>query len=239
MAGPEKKFKMRVPKMPSEQKTWTFTLSMPGMITAVGTAMVALTLFFILGLLVGRGYRPEQNVPQLAEIMPKQEHGALVNNGTAPDKVLTPQELTYPETLAQKPVDPAQKAALEKAEEAKQQAAAERKAAQKAGQAAAKTEEKSTVTTAPPAPGDKIYDYTYQAASFRKQAMAEDLRAKLAGAGLNTAIQTAETAKGTWHRVLVNHRGTPDSTNAMKGVLSRFGINKPLMKKKKLFKTVQ
>lgn len=229
MAGSEKKYNVRMPKIPGEQKTWTFTLTMPGMITAVGSALVALTLFFILGLLVGRGYRPEQNVPPLAQIMPKQEHGALVTNATEPVKVLTAQELTYPETLAQQPAERPEQRAAEAAPGA-QQVKPPKPVADKAPAKAAQ---------AAPKPGDKIYDYAYQAASFRKKDMAEDLRAKLAGAGLNTAIQTAETSKGTWYRVMIKHRGTPDSTNGMKAVLNRFGIGKPLMKQKKLVSTVQ
>ncbi|WP_147819578.1 SPOR domain-containing protein [Salidesulfovibrio onnuriiensis] len=230
MAGTEKKYSVRMPKIPGEQKTWTFTVTMPGMITAVGSALVALTLFFILGLLVGRGYRPEQNVPPLAQIMPKQEHGALVTNATEPVKVLTAQDLTYPETLTQQPAErPRQEEpqAVTPAQQVKPPKPVPAQAPKEAAKVAA------------PKTGEKIYDYVYQAASFRKEDMAADLRAKLAGAGLNTAIQTAETSKGTWYRVVVNHRGTPDSTNGMKAVLNRFGIGKPLMKKKTLVGNAQ
>ncbi len=229
MAEQKKRYTLRMPKIPGEQKTWTFTLSMPGMVTAVGSAMVVLTLFFILGLLVGRGYRPEQQVPQLAEIMPKQEHGALVNNATEP-KVLTAQDLTYPETLAKKPEQPMR---LEETVAAKQPPSPVKKPAQKLKKPA------PAPKAAQPHSGDKIYDYVYQAASFRKRGMAEDLRGKLAGAGLNAAIQEAETGKGTWYRVVINHRGTPQSTGQMKAVLNRFGIGKPLMKKKTFVKIAQ
>lgn len=226
----EKKYNVRMPKIPGEQKTWTFTLSMSGMITACGCTVVALTLFFILGLLVGRGYRPEQKVPHLAEMMPKQEHGALVTppEEAREDKVLTAQELTYPETLSKQPAVAVPRETASKQPD-KTKATPQKPVKQQPAKQASPT----------PKTGEKIYDYTYQAASFRKEGMAATLKTKLANAGLKAAIETAETGKGTWYRVVVHHRGTPDSTNTMKGILAKFGIKRPLMKKKKLFKTIE
>lgn len=229
----KKKYNVRVPKMPGEQKTWTFTLSLSGMITVLGSVGVALSLFFILGLLVGRGYQPEQSVPQLAAIMPSQ-HGAA--NATKAPSVLKAEELTYPETLAKAPKQVGQP---EEAEPEKPKPTTTKKA--KPATTAPKAEQAAPAAKpeAQAAAGQKIYDYTYQAASFRKQDMAKSLRTKLAGAGLNAVLESADTAKGTWYRVLVRHRGTPDSTAAMKSTLNKFGIARPLMKRKKLVAPAQ
>lgn len=209
--------------MPGEQKTWTFTLSLSGMITACGTAAVALTLFFILGLLVGRGYRPEQSVPQLADIMPE-KHGT-----TKVPSVLKAEELTYPETLAKAPLQVGQKEEEPPAQKAVQQKKTPpQKTKAKKGEQPKKTEPKKKLQQ------QKVYDYTYQAASFRKEDMAQALHKKLAGAGLNPAIESATTGKGMWFRVVIKHRGTPDSTATMKATLAKFGITRPLMKRKKL-----
>lgn len=229
----KKKYNVRVPKIPGEQKTWTFTLSFSGMITAIGSAAVALTLFFILGLLVGRGYQPEQSVPHLAALMPDQ-HGAA--NATKGPSVLKAEELTYPETLSKAPKQVGQ---TEEPEAEKPKPKVTKKA--EPAKNAPKTEQAAPAAKpeAQPASGQKIYDYTYQAASFRKEDMAESLRAKLAGAGLNAILESADTAKGAWYRVLIKHRGTPDSTDSMKAVLGKFGISRPLMKRKKLVATKQ
>lgn len=229
MTANNENYNVRMPKMPGEHKTWTFTLSMPGLITACGSALVALTLFFILGLLVGRGYQPEKNIPQLAAHMP--------GTSTEPEtKVLKAEELTYPETLAKQPKGPVKEE--EAAEQKKEKQAADKKASTaEAPKAAAKKAEAEKAKTLKA--GEKVYDYAYQAASFRKEEMAVSLRDKLVAAGLNVSIESAETGKGSWFRVLVNHRGTPESTNQMKAVLSRFGIERPLMKRKKLVGTAQ
>ncbi len=230
-ANKEKNYNVRVPKIPGEHKTWTFTLSLSGMITAVGTVCVVLALFFILGLLVGRGYQPEQSVPHLADIMPS-NHGAANATKAPAAKVLKVEDLTYPETLAKAPKQVGQTAD----EPSKKTPAPKKATAAKPTQKQAKS-----TTTAQQAPraGQKIYDYVYQVASFRKQDMADSLSNKLSGAGLNAAIESAATSKGKWFRVVVKHRGTPDSTSAMKSALAKFGISRPLMKRKKLVSSTQ
>ncbi len=66
--------------------------------------------------------------------------------------------------------------------------------------------------------------------------MAEGLQNKLKNAGLNAVVASGEAKGSTWHRVQVLHHGTPASTSEMKAVLAKFGIQKPLLKSKKLSK---
>ena len=56
---------------------------------------------FILGILLGRGYRPENAVPQLAQMMPTTEANKLPNEtpGSEP-KVLKPEDLTFMKLFA-------------------------------------------------------------------------------------------------------------------------------------------
>ena len=42
------------------KRTYDFSLSLPGMISAVGAGVLALTFFFVMGILIGRGYRPKR-----------------------------------------------------------------------------------------------------------------------------------------------------------------------------------
>jgi len=77
-----------------------------------------------------------------------------------------------------------------------------------------------------------VFDYVYQVASFKKVEMAESLSQKLVDSGLRTSI-AAGTARGsTWYRVQVLHHGTPASTGGMKAILAKYGIKKPLLRKK-------
>lgn len=216
----------RMPKVPGEKKTWTFKLTVPGLVCSAGMAGLALTLFFILGLLVGRGYRVEENVPRLAAMMPD-KHGAEQTNtdGASPEipEVLKPEELSYPDTLSQPPVK-------NRAEAPEPEKTAPKPQPEKAATPKAKPE---PVAAPAPKPGEKVYDYVYQAASFRERSMAQSLSGKLVKAGLDSRVEAGETSSGTWYRVVIMHRGTPDSTASMKAVLDRFGIGKPLMKQKK------
>lgn len=218
--------KIKVKKPPIKAKTFTYTLSLPALISAVGSGILALSFFFVMGILIGRGYRPESDVPRLGELMPTKEHGQLTEEPAKPE-ILKAEELGYPDRLKAQPdrvapAAPAPEAKPEPKPAPKPAPAAEADAPEKPGvfqPEAAK-------------PGEPVFDYVYQVASFRKAEMAESLSAKLVGAGLRTAIASGDVGGSTWHRVQVLHHGTPASTAPMKDVLARFGINKPLLKKK-------
>lgn len=216
----------RMPKVPKEPKVWNIRLTVPGLVCGIGVSGLALTLFFILGLLVGRGYRVEEKVPRLAAMMPEQpvavsEHGPKAEKDSDRE-VLKPEDLSYPDTLSKAPAKPEPKKP-EKTEPAEKKP--EKKAADK--KQAAKPEKKTA-----PAVGENVYDYVYQAASFRDRDMAMELAAKINRAELTSRVEAFETSSGNWYRVMVLHRGTPESTDSMKAVLEKFGIDKPLMKQK-------
>jgi DedD protein len=218
----EPKYKVKVPKLNAAKRTYSFTLSLPGMISAVGVGVLALTFFFVMGILIGRGYRPEADIPQLEPIMPSNEHGQAA--GQEPPTILTPEELDYQERLQA----PTEMDAIEPAPKPKPKPApkSEKKAEAKP---APKPE---PVDTAPVRPGEPVYDYVYQVAAFRKVEMAEELGKKLEAAGLTTNITAGDAKGSTWYRVQVLHSGTPASTDRMREILAGFGIQKPLLKKK-------
>ena len=51
---------------------FVFELSFASVVSIFGTAILLLVWSFILGIIMGRGYDPEEGVPQLAQIMPKE-----------------------------------------------------------------------------------------------------------------------------------------------------------------------
>ncbi len=77
-----------------------FTLELTtAKIVSVGIVVVlGISWVFILGILVGRGYRPEEAVPELAQIMPAPETPATLD-GSEPPTVLKPEELQFMEDL--------------------------------------------------------------------------------------------------------------------------------------------
>lgn len=225
------KFKVKVPKLNAGNKSYDFSLSLPGMISAVGAGVLALTFFFVMGILIGRGYRPETDVPPLGELMPTKEHGVLAEEQDKPE-VLKAEELDFSERLKADPhkimdEQPVEAKKPEPKPEPKPEVKPETVKPADSGP------EKAEVFEPTPAkPGEPVYDYVYQVASFKQASMAEALSAKLVASGLRTAIEAGEAKGATWHRVQVLHHGTPASTAEMKAVLAKHGIGKPLLRKK-------
>nr|WP_321513041.1 SPOR domain-containing protein [uncultured Pseudodesulfovibrio sp.] len=220
----EPKYKIKVPKLNVSKKTYDFSLSLPGMISSVGACVLALTFFFIMGILIGRGYRPEADVPPLEQIMPFNEHGQIAEQ--AKPEILKLEELEYADRLSaptQQVMDQPEsdKPVVKKLAAPKQET--------KAKPSPIKPEVFDPVKVAS---GEPVFDYVYQVASFKKADMAEALRDKLAASGLRAQVASGEAKGSTWHRVQVLYHGTPASTDEMKAVLAKHGIQKPLLKKK-------
>jgi len=234
--------KIKVKKPPMQAKTFTFTLSLPGLISAVGSGILALTFFFVMGILIGRGYRPEADVPRLGELMPSKEHGQLSEDQPEKPEILKAEELGYPDRLKASPDkimeesldEPLSKATPEKTAPRTETTPPVQAPAPVAVAPAETTPEPAAPAPAPAdATGEPVYDYVYQVASFRKVEMADALAAQLKSAGLTAVVASGDVQGSTWHRVQVRHHGTPASTEAMKAALTKFGINKPLLKSKK------
>jgi len=219
----EPKYKIKVPKLNASKKTYDFSLSLPGMISAVGAGVLALTFFFIMGILIGRGYRPEADVPPLEQIMPSSEHGQAEEQ--AKPKVLKVEELEYADRLSA----PTQQVMDQPAATPKPVKPAVKKPEVKAEEPPVKPEVFDPTAVKP---GDPVFDYIYQVASFKKADMADALRDKLVASGLRAQVASGEAKGSTWHRVQVFYHGTPASTDEMKVVLAKHGIKKPLLKKK-------
>ncbi|WP_419785690.1 SPOR domain-containing protein [Pseudodesulfovibrio sp.] len=229
MAG-ESASKIKVKKPPIKAKTFTVTLSLPAMISAVGSGILALSFFFVMGILIGRGYRPEADVPRLSEIMPSREHGQSAE--AAKPEILKAEELGYPDRLKAQPEKVMD--AMEDAASSKPEPGPTPKAKPVPTPAAAQETPEKPAAFQPDAanPDEPVYNYVYQVASFRKADMADSLADKLAAAGLRTDVASGDVSGSVWYRVQVLYHGTPASTSSMKDVLAKFGIKKPLLKKK-------
>jgi hypothetical protein len=218
------RFKVKIPKLNVSSKTYDFSLSLPGMISAVGAGVLALTFFFVMGILIGRGYRPETDVPPLGDMMPTKQHG-LVGQKPLKPKVLRAEELGYPERLKADPDMIMDKQPVAESKKSKTKV-------EKVKPADSGPEKPEVFEPTPAKPGESVFDYVYQVASFRQSEMAEALSDKLVAAGLRTSIESGKAKGSTWYRVQILHHGTPASTAGMKAVLATQGLGKPLLKKK-------
>lgn len=252
----------KVPARKGEPRTYSYTFSLPQLVGLGGGLTAALTVFFVLGILIGRGYRPEAEVPELARIMPAPPAPGSV--AQEEPKVLKPEELHYMEQLTQGSTAKAPKAEKPKAEEkpkpepakapepkpepAKAKAEDKAKAEEKAraieavrAEEKAKTEAAKAAKAAKAEPrpaeakvvnGEQVFDYVYQAAAFRDRGQADDLRRRVESTGLKAAVESASENGTTWHRVVVLYRGTPSSTDTMREKLYSLGLGRPIMKSK-------
>ncbi|NDV28902.1 SPOR domain-containing protein [Desulfovibrio sp. JC010] len=242
MAAPKKKKK----NAPGQEKTFTFTFTMPEVIGLCAGGVAALCAFFVLGILLGRGYQPEKDMPEIAMMLPSQASNA---SGEVKGGVLKPEELDYIDQLKKKPEPAVQP---QKEEPKKEVAKVENKdtsvkisrsvktASSAAAKKAVETATAQQVEVDPPVEIDNPvevdapqYNYIYQAASFGDNARAQTFADKLIASGLDSYVEPGKSGTRTWYRVFVRHTGTADSTSGMKKVLAKYGIKKPLLKSKK------
>ncbi|WP_421903836.1 SPOR domain-containing protein [Maridesulfovibrio sp.] len=240
MAAPRKKKKTA----PAQEKTFTFTFTMPEVIGLCAGAVAALCAFFVLGILLGRGYQPEKDVPEIAMMLPS---SSVNSSGEVKGGVLKPEELDYIDQLKKKPepaVKPEEPKKKEVAKTEKKAAPAQKAEPAKVEKPAVKVAVKAPgVKQAEPEPAVEIdnpvevdepkYSYVYQAASFGDNARAQTFADKLISSGLDSYVESGKGGTRTWYRVFVRHTGTPESTNGMKKILTKYGIKRPLLKSKK------
>ena len=222
---------------PLTGKTITLTLTIPRVISLLLFATVAIVWFFVMGLIIGRGYEPEKHIPALAEIMPGKDTAAppsVVHDGTAP--------VTKDGEQKEKAVQPAQKPTASQADAAKTRAIineadkAHREQVKATAQKPPATPPKNEQGNKEPdkqTPKQERFDYVYQAASFKQADQAEALAKKLTAGGIPARVNAFTSGNTKWHRVLIPFRGTPDDTETLRKDLERFKIKKILLVSKK------
>jgi cell division septation protein DedD len=158
---------------------------------------------FILGILVGKGYRPENAIPEIAQIMPEKQQVEPKQ-----PRVLKAEELDYYDRLKKSKPQPAPPKA----------------------QTTRPVPPIQTRRQAPPAPTQQRFAYIYQAAAFQSQADAIRFQQQIIRRGIPAFIEHAPSG---WYRVNVRFKGTPSETAHLKAQLKALGVAKPLLKSKK------
>lgn len=192
---------------------------------------------------------PAQTKPQ-AQTQPAPTQAAKPKPGATPadasassdtnDAVISPQELSALSELKGKPAPPD---AAKANEEGRQTTAASQtqqsqaqqtqaRGAQSSGAAAStgRPEDPAPKATTPPGPG--IFDYQYQVAATTDLEGAKRLVTQLRAEGLRASMVQGSKEGSKLYRVHVDFRGTPSDTNQLREKLSKFGINRVLLKTK-------
>ena len=227
--------KIKEPGSPG--RVYTFNCTFGGLAAMATAATLALSLFFVLGVLVGRGHRPEAAIPPIDRIMPTE------NNARPAPEILKAEELQYSEQLGQKctetqparPIDKVERKSPEKPKAEAQNPKAEALAAIKKD---AKKDEKKPGQSGQAEKNDKKdedarrYDYIYQTASFPTQDEAKAFLKRVKAQGMKADIETGNASGKSWYRVVVFFQGTPADTRGLKEKLGGLGVPKPLMRAK-------
>ncbi|WP_027720703.1 SPOR domain-containing protein [Maridesulfovibrio zosterae] len=218
----------------TQEKKYTFTFTVPEIIGLCAGSVAALCAFFVLGILLGRGYQPEKDMPKLEMMMPS---SSANSSGEVKGGVLKPEELQYIDAIKKKPEsalkpEPKKKEVAAKPEIKKSPAPAKKEAEQ--AKATKPIEPTFSVEIDnPEEPAAPVYNYIYQVASFGSNGKAQDFNSKLIERGLNSYVEPGKSGTRIWYRVFIRHTGTAASTDSMRNILRKFGIKKPLLKSKK------
>ncbi len=210
-----------------ERKTHTFTMAMPDMVWAGVGAAFALTVFFLLGVFVGRGcvvveVEPEPiSIPdQLSETEPVLEI-----------EVLKPEDLAYQDQLETTGESEAA-VALEESADAMTKTTVQPDKATIAQADAPKSDSPDALPA--PEPGQAVFDYVYQAAAFRNEAAAHVLADKLSERNLEAKVVVGKSASATWYRVQLPFTGTPGQTRSLRELVQDVTGENPIMVSKKV-----
>lgn len=229
----------------------TFRISFFSLIAASAIAVVGLVWVFMLGVMVGRGYTPNDTLPQLTRILPHEE-GQNTGEATSTPQIaiIEPEDLTFMDKLKGTAQNTPQADTLKPTQHTSANtpvpfsASANQKPSTKRS-ATSQIARSQSVSSAPvasatgttstikkqPTPEPR-FDYVYQVAAFKQAAPAEALQKRLEQAGQRADIDIQLRNETTWFLVLVHFRGTPEDIHTLKATLEKFGILKILLRSK-------
>jgi len=179
-------------------------------LTLGGFALLAIVWAFILGVFVGRGYNPEDVMPDISRIMPQEKEQQEQT------RILRPEELEFHERLRS---DPSRETSPQE-------------------QPAAPTREQPMETAAlppEPEPGPEVrsFVYTFQVGSFQSMERAGGLQQRLYQEGFKASINRAFAGDEPWYRVIIEVETTPSNIDSFKQKLGEQGIDQPLLRNKR------
>jgi len=208
-------------KSKSKKKTvkskFKLELGLSGLIYLGIFIILGMVWAFILGVYIGRGYKPEDVVPEIARIMPEtKSRPNQTPPGIVKQETLRPEQLEFYEKLKDQP-----KTKLKKDTPART-----------ATKGKSRARSKNTKTNSANAK-QNIYSYTYQVAAFKTLNQANKMQKTLTTQGIMSSVTQTFTGNRTWFRVFVHFQGTPKQVEKFKNKLKKIGIKQPILKRKK------
>ncbi|RQD58450.1 MAG: SPOR domain-containing protein [Desulfonatronovibrio sp. MSAO_Bac4] len=181
---------------------------------SVGAIVIlAMIWSFILGVFIGRGYNPEDVIPDISRIMPE------ISQDRPVSRVLKPEELEFMDRLRSgstaKPAPSGQQVAVKSTPDPVIQA--------------------PPAATPPPTPAPALekFTYTYQVGSFQTIQRAGELQEQLMNDGFRASITDAFIGAEPWYRVIVEFQSSEQESKSMIRKLEKHGIHEPLLRSKR------
>lgn len=179
--------------------------------------------------------QPQPNASRPAKPTPDADSATAAASDKNSDAVISPQELSAMSELKGKPTPPTQASIND--DNARQAATASQGQPRSNAQtnsvataSAGRPEDPAPKATTSPGPG--IFDYQYQVAATKDLDGAKRLVTQLRADGLRASMVQGNRDGSKLYRVHVDFRGTPSDTNQLREKLSKFGIDRVLLKTK-------
>ncbi|MDR2075700.1 MAG: SPOR domain-containing protein [Desulfovibrio sp.] len=215
------------PRPPFSKRAFTLSFTPAQAVSSLAGIGILIAWAFVLGVLMGRGYAPEEHIPEIARLMPKAEDSpppAIIApdapGGLAPEEreaIIQPGDMGYRQVLKGAPPRTSPSPA-----------------GPPASSPTAPAGDAAPPRRPPPEPLP-AYDYVYQVAAYKAAAPCDALVAGLRGAGLNASTEKSTSAAGTkWYKTLVAFRGTPDDVDLLREKLSAFQLHTLILRSKTL-----
>ncbi|THB68524.1 MAG: SPOR domain-containing protein [Desulfovibrio sp.] len=221
------KFEMKAKNTRSSgPKKYSFELSLPGLVGLGSALLLGLVWVFIFGVLVGRGYDTDttlvQDTPDVVETAELIQPGELNFFDELQD---TPQAHEPAPVIDNANNEPEAAPLANDASEPVPSIAGDASPAPEAVEVEPEPEGVASADT-------QVYNYLYQAASFRNEQSAMTLLAKIQELGLRAEVEQTTSSGTIWYRVNVRFQGTPADTRGLKEKLQSLGLDRPLLRSK-------
>lgn len=237
-------------RTPPLKRVFTLRLSLASLLGIGLVALIGVGWAFAFGMIIGRGFEPEQKLPVLGRLTPQPQTEAPQENS----EIIKAEELTFMADLKSHPTlsteqpAPSETKSAEAAKTGTPKQADAGKSTQgktadaaKTGQTKAQTPPQGkpqSSTPTPPAPaaaGGQTYNFVFQVIAYKKPEQAEAFRDKLENAGLRTRLQVEKDKQGKprTYSLQVLIKGTDADADAARAIMARHGAKDPVIRSRK------
>ncbi|MCF8040046.1 MAG: SPOR domain-containing protein [Desulfohalobiaceae bacterium] len=191
-----------------------FSLSWPGLVTVCSLGCLALIWVFILGVIVGRGYHPENLLPKIAAWIPGysvEEKKALAEENS--HQVLEPEDLNFFEDMKKKV-----------------QVRLDSRESSSSG------EVRETQSSPGPLNAERQgerYQCVYQVAAFKTRQQADRVVSGLRRNDIQASVHEFQKPDQNWFRVYVDFTGSAQGIRILENKLNSLGLKNHFLRSKK------